>query len=639
MPYTITSPETVAQYDRGITLFKVLNGPDDTLFLTGYWDNATSDYVFYLQGFDAAPAQVFSLWDAQLDAYDTSFTIDAVVLDDGNIAYALDWYGQDAETGGLIYAVSNENSALIAGPHGDTLTYDYFIGAVDSDITALPDGGFILTGITFPPVDLSDGFYAATGQVYDANGIFQSHLLLTDDNGGLLRSIETAVSSSGQVFSLFTRQDNEREPLELAAQLQDSDGSVVMVETIVTENRAPFQLLARPDGGFLALLYDPYSPQGADFTMLAFDAAGAMQGEMIELPVQFDGNLDMAIAPDGSVFIAGETAGSAQLILFSPDLTRAQSNLTAPQSQVAQSSAGVSVDDAGVVTFSWVEDDRLLATTLNDWADTTRSGTNANDVLTTTGPAEYFDALGGHDLIRPGVGDYVDGGAGHDIVSFYGLAASQTGLPTQAVLPLVIDLSDPSQNSGAARGAQFVNIERFHLNWTNDRFHGSDDAHETYGLAGNDRLSGGGGDDTLHGGAGYDVITGGAGVDTLSGGKLGTPNRASDRFVWYTASETGIGAGNRDVVTDFNATADPQDARRGADRIELGRIDADTTHGFNQAFDFVAQVAFSGTAGELRFYQSATATIIQGDTNGDGMANFEIELSGLHDLTADHFLL
>ena len=40
--------------------------------------------------------------------------------------------------------------------------------------------------------------------------------------------------------------------------------------------------------------------------------------------------------------------------------------------------------------------------------------------------------------------------------------------------------------------------------------------------------------------------------------------------------------------------------------------------------------AFSHTAGELRYEQISGNTYIEGDTNGDGIADFMIRADGLH---------
>ncbi len=59
----------------------------------------------------------------------------------------------------------------------------------------------------------------------------------------------------------------------------------------------------------------------------------------------------------------------------------------------------------------------------------------------------------------------------------------------------------------------------------------------------------------------------------------------------------------------------------------------------NQAFAFIGTDAFTGAAGELRFEQSATDTFVQGDLNGDSVADFWIKLNGLHTLGSGDFVL
>jgi serralysin len=114
-------------------------------------------------------------------------------------------------------------------------------------------------------------------------------------------------------------------------------------------------------------------------------------------------------------------------------------------------------------------------------------------------------------------------------------------------------------------------------------------------MGGNDTLVGGYGNDVLHGGAGTDRLTGGSGYDT---------------FV-FRDGDSGTGTA-RDTITDFT---------RGQDRIDLSGMDANlNTAGVDDAFNFIGSQAFTGVAGQLR----VQAGLVQGDTNGDGVADFEI---------------
>jgi serralysin len=111
----------------------------------------------------------------------------------------------------------------------------------------------------------------------------------------------------------------------------------------------------------------------------------------------------------------------------------------------------------------------------------------------------------------------------------------------------------------------------------------------------------------LFGGAGQDVLIGGAGADTLTGGAGG------DVFGYHATSDSTASAPDR--ITDFEP---------GADKIDLSRIDANVLAAGDQAFTWIGSTAFSGMAGELRAIQPGGDWMIQGDTDGDGVADLFI---------------
>jgi hypothetical protein len=138
------------------------------------------------------------------------------------------------------------------------------------------------------------------------------------------------------------------------------------------------------------------------------------------------------------------------------------------------------------------------------------------------------------------------------------------------------------------------------------------------GTSGADTLVGQGGADTLKGLAGTDQLSGGAGDDILVGGQgrdYLAGDAGADRFVFEVVKDSAVGS-NRDVVTF---------AQSEGDKIDLLAIDADTdgTAG-NQAFSWIGSGAFTKVDGQLRF----SGGILQGDTNGDGKADFEIKING-----------
>ena len=140
------------------------------------------------------------------------------------------------------------------------------------------------------------------------------------------------------------------------------------------------------------------------------------------------------------------------------------------------------------------------------------------------------------------------------------------------------------------------------------------------GMNFNDVLDGGDGDDTLAGGKGKDMLTGGLNDDT---------------FDFNSIAESR--ARQADVIKDFGAGD-------GIDHIDLTDIDA-KTGGANNKFKFIGTQAFHDRAGELHYVKHNLAgttrdtTVVQGDVNGDGRADFQIILTGLHNLKGGDFFL
>jgi serralysin len=85
------------------------------------------------------------------------------------------------------------------------------------------------------------------------------------------------------------------------------------------------------------------------------------------------------------------------------------------------------------------------------------------------------------------------------------------------------------------------------------------------------------------------------------------------------------------MITDFSHAQ--------ADVIDLSGVDADSTLAGDQAFTFIGTAAFHSVAGELRFALSGTSIVLSGDTNGDGIADFTLTLSGVTTVAGGDFVL
>ena len=148
-----------------------------------------------------------------------------------------------------------------------------------------------------------------------------------------------------------------------------------------------------------------------------------------------------------------------------------------------------------------------------------------------------------------------------------------------------------------------------------DEITGSDEADVLFGWAGNDVIDGGGGADEIAGGKGADKLTGGLGPDV---------------FVFLKTSDSTSKASGRDTILDFD--------RAEGDVIDLSAIDAKKGGGDNR-FSFIKKADFDGHKGELRFDAKKGGALVQGDTNGDGKADFTLFVAGLSKLKADDFEL
>ena len=135
-------------------------------------------------------------------------------------------------------------------------------------------------------------------------------------------------------------------------------------------------------------------------------------------------------------------------------------------------------------------------------------------------------------------------------------------------------------------------------------------------LAGNEfaqRILGNAGDNRIEGGGGADLLTGGAGADT---------------FVYRAASDSSLGA--HDTIRDFSHAQ--------GDLIDLSSIVTGASDGH---FHFVAQAtAFSQSAGEMIVTQKGRIATVQGDLDGDKVADIVISVvTGGTLLNASDFLL
>lgn len=239
-------------------------------------------------------------------------------------------------------------------------------------------------------------------------------------------------------------------------------------------------------------------------------------------------------------------------------------------------------------------DNEIFATTSAVIID----GRGGDDRLTGSRFADTIIGGSGNDTVRAAAGnDAVSGGSGNDVLRGNGGADEVNG-----------DDGDDIIFGGTG----------------DDTLNGGDGRDTINGEGQNDMLDGGAGIDRLFGGLGDDIIIGGADRDVLFG------DAGADTFVFDEAHFAGLAANSADRITDFK---DFQ-----GDLIDLSLVDA-ITGGNDDAFAFINEAEFSGTAGELRWEQDGANTMIYMDVDGDAQADFAIRLDGTLNLAEANFIL
>jgi serralysin len=206
-----------------------------------------------------------------------------------------------------------------------------------------------------------------------------------------------------------------------------------------------------------------------------------------------------------------------------------------------------------------------------------------------------LNGLGGDDLLHGNAGnDVLDGGTGNDTL----IGGTGDDLyQVDSLLDLIVETSgqgvDEVRTTVIFALAPLADVETLRVLDPNS----TNPLHLT-GNGMGQTLVGNAGDNLLYGLGGDDVLTGGAGSDV------------------FVLTETGWS----DRITDFE---------RGIDKVDLSQIDAVLTLAGDQAFTYIGDAAFSGSAGQVRSFVEGGVNYVAGDVDGNGIADFLINLGAI----------
>jgi Ca2+-binding RTX toxin-like protein/uncharacterized protein (DUF2141 family) len=388
---------------------------------------------------------------------------------------------------------------------------------------------------------------------------------------------------------------------------------------------------------------------GANLERLSLSGTANLNGTGNGLSNRLDGNAGGNVLDGGEGNDSLYGQGGRDILLGGLSADYLDGGLGADSMEGGAGDDTYVVDDAGdvmlelagggydrvVSALSWTLGAEFERLSLSGTADLNGTGNGLANRLDGNAGANTLDGGEGHDglfgyagndtLIGGGGNDRLDGGLGAD--SMEGGAGDDTYVVDDAG-DVMLELAGGGYDRVVSAlswtlGAEF---ERLSLSGTADlngtgnglanRLDGNAGANTLDGGEGHDGLFGYAGNDTLIGGGGNDRLDGGLGADSMEGGA------GSDIFLFTSAGEA-----NGDVIADFTIAQ--------GDRIDLRPMDANSGSPDNQVFSWVGSAGFGSVAGQLRF----AGGLLEGDVDGDGMADFQIAFNGVTSLTAANIWL
>jgi len=506
----------------------------------------------------------------------------------------------------------------------------------------LPDGGIAVSWNAYERLEGDDYAWGVVTRRVEPDGrvvtdpdlpevpAFQNELPMPD--GGMLRVGFGAASTDGAWFDIVqVRLDADGNPV----------GESFRVNTY-TEGYQNYAVVAGLDDGGWVVAWTGEGSGDGDFGVYQqrFDAQGAPVGEETRVN---SFTMDSQLMPSVAALTDGGWVVSWMSFGQDGDGWGVYQQRYGADGQPVGPETGV-ISGAGTPTIDTSSVDPQSLHMGTDQGDTMDGSARAEMVIGNAGD-DSLGGGGGDDSLAGGSGrdsleggdgdDVVDAGSGDDLIVggsgagddvYFGGSGVDTVRYTSAVAGIRVDLQAGTAGSrsvgdGAGIGSDLLDgIENVIAGRFSDLLTGDALDNQLRGLGGRDELRGGAGNDRLLGGSGADTIVGGLGRDQLHGGA------GSDVFLFGGTSESGVGAGRRDLIVDF---AD-------GDVIDLSRIDAMQGRSADDAFTLLDAAPRAGQANGVIWFADG---VLYGSTDDDTAAEFAIALRGVAAVSVEDFIL
>lgn len=553
-------------------------------------NGGVDNYNVYAQRYDASGVAQGEEFLVNIDVIGNQSTPSVITLADGSFLVSCSSNAQESGSYG-IYAKHYDANGIALNVEFRVNTY-VTNDQLNSSMTALADGGFVVTWVSLGQDGSSYGVYA---QRYNAGDVVQGSEFRVNSTISNTQSEPCIVGlNNGGFVVTWLSNLQDSSGYGVYAQRYSADGVALgaefKVNTTTTNNQSDPSVTALADGGFI-ISWTSEGQDGDAYGVYAqlYNAFGVAQGGEFQVNTYVVGNQynsSVTGLADGGFVVSWASSGQdgdgygiyAQRFDAAGNavVTKLTGTANADVINLNPGDAGLVVDGAG--------------------GNDTINGAAANDTL-----------LGGanNDSLVGGAGDdYLDGGAGvdkliggtGDDVYIFGTGDTITELANAGV--------DTVQSS--VTHTLSANVENLTLtgaaaiNGT-----GNTQANLIIGNAGNNQLDGKTGADVIDGGTGNDTLIGGAGNDLLEGGV------GNDFFRFNTALSVST---NVDEVIDFNVMDDTMQLSKtifttiGAGSAAGIALDSTmfNSGAFNVAQDASDRIIYNSSTGDLYYDKDGT---------------------------------